>query len=211
MDNRSKAELDLISALEQDHEVSQTGLAKRLGIAAGLVNILMKRAVKRGFVKMTQIPSRRYAYYLTPTGFAEKAKLVAGYLDSSLSLYRRLRVNYRDMFSALEAKGIKRVTLVGDIDIAELAIMASFDSSITVTSLVSTETNKGNIGPVPIVGTLEAENKLISEDDAIVICDARNPQACYDTLASQISRQHIYFPDVLYISDVAFTSDSEAT
>ncbi|HCD50421.1 MAG: MarR family transcriptional regulator, partial [SAR116 cluster bacterium MED-G04] len=126
MDNRSKANLDLIVALENNQQVSQTKLAKRIGIAAGLVNILLKRAVNRGFVKMTQIPARRYAYYLTPQGFAEKAKLVGKYLNSSLSLYRRLRVEYRDLFASLEARGISEVTLVGDTDIAEIAIMASF-------------------------------------------------------------------------------------
>ena len=205
MDNRSKAELDLISALEQDHEVSQTGLAKRLGIAAGLVNILMKRAVKRGVVKMAQIPARRYAYYLTPKGFAEKARLVASYLDTSLSLYRRLRVDYRDMFSALEAKGVTRVTLVGDIDIAELAIMASFDSTITITALVSTEPHTGKIGPVPVVSTLDT-----AESDAMIICDARTPQACFDALAGQVKRDRIYYPDAFYITDTSLSSDDEA-
>ncbi|MCE2517540.1 MAG: winged helix-turn-helix transcriptional regulator [Alphaproteobacteria bacterium] len=205
MDKRSKAELDLIAALEQDQEVSQTGLAKRLGIAAGLVNILMKRAVKRGFVKMTQIPARRYAYYLTPTGFAEKAKLVAGYLDSSLSLYRRLRVDYRDMFTALEAKGVTRVTLVGDIDIAELAIMASFDSAITITALVSTDTNKGSIGPVPVVSSLEGHS-----GEVVIICDARSPQACFDEIADVMDHDKILFPDAFYIKNTPFTSDNEA-
>lgn len=196
MDNRSKAELDLIKALETDHQVSQTGLAKRLGIAAGLVNILMKRAVKRGVIKMKQIPARRYAYYLTPKGFAEKAKLVAQYLDSSLNLYRKLRVQYRDIFSTLEAKGISEITLVGDVDIAELAIMASFDSSIKITALVNTETNKSQIGPVPVVTTLDE-----TRDHAVVICDARNPQACFDDLVEQIDVEAIYYPEAYYITD----------
>ena len=76
LDNRSEAALNLIVALEEDQQVSQTKLAKRLGIAVGLVNILMKRAVKSGAIKIKQIPGRRYSYYLTPNGFAEKAMLV---------------------------------------------------------------------------------------------------------------------------------------
>ena len=76
IDNRCKAELDLVTALEEDQQVSQSKLAKRVGMSVGLVNILMKRAVKRGLIKIKQIPGRRYAYYLTPKGFAEKAKLV---------------------------------------------------------------------------------------------------------------------------------------
>ena len=45
LDNRSEAALNLIVALEEDQQVSQAK-AKRLGIAVGLVNILMKRALK---------------------------------------------------------------------------------------------------------------------------------------------------------------------
>ena len=69
-DIRLKAEIDLFSAFESDHEVSQSHLAKRLNIAVGLVNILMKSAIKRGFVKICKVPARWHAYYLTPKGFA---------------------------------------------------------------------------------------------------------------------------------------------
>lgn len=197
-DNRSKAELDLITALEEDHQVSQTKLAKQVGIAVGLVNILMKSAVKRGVIKMQQIPARRYAYYLTPKGFAEKAKLVARYLDSSLNLYRKLRVQYRDIFNGLEAKGIREVMLVGDVDIAELAIMASFDSKITITNLINEETNKNHIGSTPV------NNKLDEEFNGfVVICDARAPQACFDNLAQCINPKQIFYPEAYYIRDVS--------
>ena len=204
IDNRSKAELDLITALEEDHQVSQTKLAKRVGIAVGLVNILMKRAVKRGVIKMQQIPARRYAYYLTPKGFAEKAKLVARYLDSSLNLYRKLRVQYRDIFNDLEAKGIREVVLVGDVDIAELAIMASFDSNITIVNLVNDETNKSHIGPTPVTNKLDDEY-----DGIVVICDARAPQACFDDLAQHINPAQIFYPEAYYIRDVSALNDAK--
>lgn len=205
MDNRSKAELELIAALENDHKVSQTALAKRLGIAVGLVNILMKRAVKRGFIKMTQIPARRYAYYLTPIGFAEKAKLVMRYLDNSLNLYRKLRVEYRDIFNALEAKGVCEVVLVGDEDIAEIAIMASFDTKITIKTLVNPASNKKKFGPVPVTSILSKNYSGI-----VVICDARSPQSCFDELAKEINTNNIFYPDILFISNQNVLSEDEA-
>jgi DNA-binding MarR family transcriptional regulator len=198
MDNRSKIELELISALEHDPKVSQKKLAKRLAIAAGLVNILIKRAVMRGTIKMTQVPARRYAYYLTPKGFTEKAKLVARYLDTSLSLYRKLCFEYRDIFANIEARGITHVTLVGDVDIAELGIMASFGGNVSITSLVNSDTNKSTVGPVPVYATLDD----IPADDkpqAVIICDARSPQACFDELATRLPVGTIFFPDAFHI------------
>ena len=198
MNNHSKVELDLITALEEDPKVNQKRLAKRLGIAVGLVNILMKRAVKRGAIKMTQIPARRYAYYLTPKGFAEKAKLVARYLDASLNLYRKLCVEYRDILANLEAKGITQVTLVGDVDIAEFVIMASFEGNVSITALVNSDTNKATIGPVPVCATLD-DIPADDQPQAVIICDARSPQACFDELAMRLPVGTIFFPDAFHI------------
>ncbi len=204
IDNRSKAELDLITALEENHQVSQTRLAKRVGIAVGLVNILMKRAVTRGAIKIKQIPARRYAYYLTPKGFAEKAKLVTRYLDSSLHLYRKLRVEYRDIFTNLEAKGICEIVLVGDVDVAELAIMAAFDTNVTIISLVNDQTNKNQVGPTPVTNKLDDEYKGI-----VVICDARAPQACFDDLTQRFVPEQIFYPKAYHISEINYLKDDE--
>ena len=205
IDNRSKAELDLITVLEENHQISQTKLAKRVGIAVGLVNILMKRAVTRGAIKIKQIPARRYAYYLTPKGFAEKAKLVTRYLDSSLHLYRKLRIEYRDIFTNLEAKGIHEIVLVGDVDIAELAIMAAFDSNVTIIGLVNEQTNKNRVGLTPVTSKLEDEYSGI-----VVICDARAPQACFDALTQRFVPEQIFYPKSYHISEVNTVDDDEA-
>ena len=206
MDNRSKANLDLIVALENNQQVSQTKLAKRIGIAAGLVNILLKRAVNRGFVKMTQIPARRYAYYLTPQGFAEKAKLVGKYLNSSLSLYRRLRVEYRDLFASLEARGISEVTLVGDTDIAEIAIMASFESKLHIIAVVNASTNLDQVGPIPIIKKLP-----VQYDGMVMITDARKPQGCYDEIVKAIDPKQVIYPLALCISNNQSANVDEVT
>ena len=45
----------------------------------------------KGLVKMSQVPLNRYAYYLTPQGFAEKSRLTAEYLSVSFNFFRRAR------------------------------------------------------------------------------------------------------------------------
>ena len=84
MPDKSKVqtEIDFLASLEGGEVSSQTSLAGRISVSAGLVNALVKRAVQKGYVKMRKAPYRRYAYYLTPKGFAEKSRLVAKYLDT---------------------------------------------------------------------------------------------------------------------------------
>src|SRR5262245_40717266 len=71
----NRIRLGLLESAERDSAQSQRRLAAGLGIAVGLVNIYLKRCVKKGLLKMTEAPARRYAYYLTPSGFSEKARL----------------------------------------------------------------------------------------------------------------------------------------
>ena len=73
--------LGMLSAVERDSNVTQRHLARELGIALGLANAYLKRCAKKGFIKIRQVPLNRYAYYLTPRGFAEKSRLTAEYLS----------------------------------------------------------------------------------------------------------------------------------
>ncbi|WP_205944564.1 hypothetical protein [Pelagibius litoralis] len=77
-------ELNLFTAVEQGEVMTQVALKQQVGVSVGLV----KRAVNKGYVKACQVPYRRYAYYLTPQGFWEKNRLVAKYLETSLSFFR---------------------------------------------------------------------------------------------------------------------------
>ena len=66
--------LGLLESVERGEVQSQRRLASELGIALGLVNAYLKRCIRKGLVKMRDAPARRYAYYLTPRGFAEKSR-----------------------------------------------------------------------------------------------------------------------------------------
>ena len=81
--------LNMLSAVDEDSGVTQRTLAGNLGIALGLANAYLKRAVKKGLIKVTQAPANRYAYYLTPKGFTEKSQLTAEYFSQSSSSFVR--------------------------------------------------------------------------------------------------------------------------
>jgi DNA-binding MarR family transcriptional regulator len=72
----------LLNAVERDAAASQRRLTSELDIALGLVNAYLKRCIKIGLVKVRHAPARRYAYYLTPKGLAEKSRLTS-YLQNS--------------------------------------------------------------------------------------------------------------------------------
>src|SRR6195256_5355402 len=120
--------LGLLQSVERDGGQSQRRLAAELGIALGLVNAYLKRSIKKGLVKVSQAPARRYAYYLTPQGFSEKSRLTIEYLSSSFSLFRKAKEDYGRIFERAHALGFERIVLAGKSDLCEIAILCALDS-----------------------------------------------------------------------------------
>src|SRR5262245_36732247 len=83
--------LGLLDSVERNAGQSQRRLASELCIALGLVNAYLKRCVKKGLLKVSQAPARRYLYYLTPQGFAEKSQLTVEFLSYSFGFFRKAK------------------------------------------------------------------------------------------------------------------------
>src|SRR5271156_4343904 len=128
--------LGLLSSVESDGARSQRRIAAELGIALGLVNAYLKRCVKKGLVKVQDAPARRYAYYLTPQGFAEKSRLTVQYLSDSFSFFRKAKGDCTRVFEDAAARGFKRLVLAGKSDLAEIAILCAVEARATVVAIV---------------------------------------------------------------------------
>ena len=91
LNNEERITLELLNAVQDNNAVTQRILASHLGVALGLANSHLTRCAKKGLIKISQAPSNRYIYYLTPHGFAEKSRLTAGYLKQSFNFFRIAR------------------------------------------------------------------------------------------------------------------------
>src|ERR1022692_3885289 len=124
--------LGLLESIERDGGSSQRRLASELGIALGLVNAYIKRCVKKGLMKVGGAPARRYAYYITPQGFAEKSRLTVEYLSYSFGFFREAKFDCRSVFEAARARGFTRIALAGISDLAEIAAICSLESQVKI-------------------------------------------------------------------------------
>jgi predicted transcriptional regulator len=59
----------LLTTVDREGRVSQRQLSMQLGVTLGPVNTYVKRCVKMGLIKIRNVPSPQYIYYLTPKGF----------------------------------------------------------------------------------------------------------------------------------------------
>src|SRR5438552_1458528 len=103
----------MLNAVEENSVLTQRSLARELGIALGLANAYLKRCVTKGLIKVSHAPANRYAYYLTPKGFAEKSRLTAQYLALSFDFFRLALSQYRALFAECEGRQWSRIALCG--------------------------------------------------------------------------------------------------
>jgi hypothetical protein len=190
------AELDFLASLEQGEVVTQVRLSKRIAVSVGLINALLKRAMHKGYVKAKSAPYKRYAYYLTPKGFAEKSRLVAEYLEVSLAFFRKARLEYGEQFARAHAIGARRLVLVGIGELAEIALLAAREADVDVAFVLDRETNKERFHGVPIARSVGQ----LSQIDAVVITDSRSPQEAFDAMRKYFAEEKIFAPDLLRIT-----------
>jgi DNA-binding MarR family transcriptional regulator len=130
MDQDKLRTLKLLEAVDSSNPPTQRELARDLNISLGLVNAFMKRLAKKGYFKITTIPKNRAKYLLTPQGALEKSRLTYEYIRYSVGFYREIREMLVTLFGRLEQEGVKRITLYGCGEVAELAHLFLQNTSI---------------------------------------------------------------------------------
>ena len=137
MNLQGQRDLILLTELERDGAITQRSLAIKLGVALGLTNLYVKRLARKGYVKVTTIPSHRIRYLLTPQGFAEKSRLTYLYMQYSLSHYRDMRARLRDVLSRVTVVGGRRIVIFGTSEFAEMAYLSLREMDMELVGFVS--------------------------------------------------------------------------
>lgn len=135
----SHKSLQILNELSGNDSLTQRDLSSRLDIALGLVNSYIKNLVSKGFITVKSIPPRRYAYFLTPNGFAEKSRLTYHLLQDYTRIYREARSGLKELFSKLRANGVKRVAFAGADEVAEIAYITLHETDIQLAGVVDDE------------------------------------------------------------------------
>jgi DNA-binding MarR family transcriptional regulator len=186
--------LGLLESVERDGAQSQRRLATELGIALGLVNAYLKRCVKKGYVKVSNVPSHRYAYFLTPQGFAEKSRLTVEYISYSFSFFRQAKSDCAVLFDAARERGLTRLALAGVSDLAEIASICAVESSVKIAVVVDARSNRASFVGIPVAGSFEA---IADEVDAVVITDLMTTTDTIEAALARFDADRVLVPALL--------------
>ena len=186
--------LGLLTSVEADAARSQRRIASDLGVALGLVNAYLKRSIKKGLVKVSQAPARRYAYYLTPQGFSEKSRLTIEYLSSSFSLFRKAKEEYGEIFDRAHALGFDRIVLAGKSDLCEIAILCALDSPVSIVAVVDPEETASLFVGVKVVPSYA---EVAEPFEVVVVTHLTRAKSAFEQAIDAFGRDRVLAPDLL--------------
>ena len=87
--------LELMHILQENPNISQRQLAKKIGLSIGKVNYCLKALVDIGFVKVVNFNNSchklKYAYILTPKGMKKKKIITKKFIEKKIQEYEKLK------------------------------------------------------------------------------------------------------------------------
>jgi DNA-binding MarR family transcriptional regulator len=132
----------ILQAIAQSDRVTQRSLSGDLGVALGLTNLLIRRLVAKGYVKMSKMGTRHVRYLMTPAGWEALGNATRISMANTVHLYTQTREQIRASLTAIsdgcepDADGKKRVIFYGAGDVAEIAYVSLQRTDLTLVGVV---------------------------------------------------------------------------
>lgn len=193
LESEREITLRLLEQVESDDSVSQERFAKRIGIAKGLANAYFNRCMQKGWIKLRQVPKQRFLYYLTPRGFAEKARLSAQFLAHSYKFYRDARADLLALLAEAAREGHMRLAALGTGELAEIAAIISEDSSIEIVGFVAANSPRQRLVGRPVV----ANWSEIQGADGAILATLENTRSVFEAFRAEQPGIAIFVPKQL--------------
>ncbi|HEY59554.1 MAG TPA: winged helix-turn-helix transcriptional regulator [Anaerolineae bacterium] len=155
---KSSRDLVILEQIEREPEMTQASLAAQIGVAVGTVNWHLKRLIEKGYVKVRRIERRKLRYIITPEGLALRARLMVGFIHSSLDLYRLVRDRSMKAIEKIKNNGHASVHLIGEGDIAEIFRLTCLEQGIQISEDENAPTMK-------VIGLKIFSNLEVTDED----------------------------------------------
>jgi len=179
VDTGAHRELKVLEAIAEDEQMTQRGLAARLGIALGLTNLYLKRLVRKGYVKCVNVQSNRVLYLITPKGIAEKSRLAYEYMEYSLLVYREGRKHLKSVLRPYAQHSSTRIAIYGTGDAAELAYLCLKELGLEPVVVFETDQTGSAFLGIPLV---DIRNHHTVEYDLMVVASIVDVDAIQESL-----------------------------
>jgi len=122
-DNLNEREFELINIVGANLRPNQRDLSRLMELSLGMVNILLRRLVAKGYIRINQLNKRKVEYLLTPKGFSEKMRKSFKYTLKTIHSIGVIKNRLKKVLQELVVKGERHFVILGESDFAVMVEM----------------------------------------------------------------------------------------
>jgi DNA-binding MarR family transcriptional regulator len=130
MDAHRRHDYRLLDILARQPNTSQRVVARQAGLSLGMVNLVLRRLAKTGFIRVSALNGQTMRYVLTPEGSAELTRRSYEYVLRVISSFGALRDGITGLVRERFERGDRHFLIYGHGDVADIADLACRTSGI---------------------------------------------------------------------------------
>ena len=123
-DSLNEREFELINIIGAQLGANQRDLSKQLAISLGMTNLLVRRLIAKGYIRIRQLNQKKTQYILTPKGFTEKYQKSVHYTLKTIRSIGLIREQLNVIIKRLYDQGHRNFFILGNSDLTELVEMS---------------------------------------------------------------------------------------
>jgi len=123
MDRDAYHTFQILDHVEKTPLVTNRRVASKLNVSVKLAHRLLRQLATKGLLHIRKRNPRRWDYFLTPKGVAEKARLTYEFLDFTMQFYREARRRSAEVAAKLKKEGVRRIAFLGVSELGEIAFL----------------------------------------------------------------------------------------
>ena len=129
-DNLNEREFELINIVGANLGANQRNLSQLMNLSLGMTNMLIRRLISKGYIRIKQLNKKKVEYMLTPKGFSEKVQKSIKYTLKTIHSISLIKNHTKDIILKSYEKGERDFYVLGSSDLAALIEMAIRDTHL---------------------------------------------------------------------------------
>lgn len=128
-------EFELVNIVGSEIASNQRDLSLHMNLSLGQTNMLLRRLITKGYIRISKLDKRRVKYLLTPQGLAEQMDRSIKYTLRTINSISLIKERFKALLKEFYAKGERTFFILGESDLASLVEMAARELSLEGCSL----------------------------------------------------------------------------
>ena len=129
--NLNEREFELINIIGAKISTSQRELSRHMDLSLGMTNMLVRRLIAKGYIRIKQLNRRKVEYILTSKGFAEKMQKSVRYTLKTINSIGLIKSKLKKIFLKYYKQGERTFYILGRSDLSSLIDMVLKEEHVT--------------------------------------------------------------------------------